>query len=581
MSSPFYGQEFTFIQPDQTRIHIRGWGNQEYAVFESLEGFTIVKNPETGFYEYAQLSSDNSSLETTGIKVGEPIPDTLNLTPKLRPAPNTAKQQARAAQGNRPQRRCEIRRQEAKAALLNLPAAGSPQAAPPKGTRTGTYVGLCLLIEFPDDRASIPQQEIVKFCNQSGYRGYGNNGSVFDYFYDNSNGKLQYTNLVTPYYMAKHNKAYYTDESIPFGQRARELIVEALSYFKNQGFDFGSLSTDNSKYIYALNVFYAGGRPNNWSKGLWPHAWSLASPFLISSGKQFYDYQITEIGSDVSLGTFCHENGHMLCDFPDLYDYGYQSAGVGVYCLMCAGGVQNPKNPTQIGAYLKYKAGWATSVINVTSGIQGTISADKNEFFIYYNPSNKKEYFILENRYTTGRDSSLPSAGIAIWHVDEDGSNDNEQMLPDLHYECSLEQADGRFDLERTQSNIGDSQDLFSIANNKRFANYTNPNSKWWNGTASGLEIIDISVAARNMTFRIPSPSNVMKLKAMSNTIIKQAPVPSQTLSSNQKFDLLAGEVIEIKKSRSAASNHWELELLTSKNGVIKWFAYKPHVQII
>ena len=122
---------------------------------------------------------------------------------------------------------------------------------------------------------------------------------------------------------------------------------------------------------------------------------------------------------------------------------------------------------------------------------------------------------------------------------------------------------------------------MFSIANNKRFANYTNPNSKWWNGTASGLEIIDISVAARNMTFRIPSPSNVMKLKAMSNTIIKQAPVPSQTLSSNQKFDLLAGEVIEIKKSRSAASNHWELELLTSKNGVIKWFAYKPHVQII
>jgi hypothetical protein len=153
-------------------------------------------------------------------------------------------------------------------------------------------------------------------------------------------------------------------------------------------------------------------------------------------------------------------------------------------------------------------------------------------------------------------------------------------MQPYQHYECSLEQADGRFDLERNPYNIGDTQDLFSAANNKRFANYTNPGSKWWNGNSSGLEIIDISVAGRSMTFRVTSPSG-FKLKAMSNTIIKQAPVPSQTLAANQKFDLLAGEIIEIKKYRSAASNHWELELISPQNDVVKWFAYKPHIQII
>jgi M6 family metalloprotease-like protein len=580
MSSPFHGKEFTFIQPDQTRIQVRGWGSQDYAIFETLEGFTIVKNPETGFYEYAQLSNDNSSLETTGIKVGEPIPNTLNLSPKLRPTPNTAKQQALAAQGNRPQRRCEIRRQEAKSAALNPPGTNLPHAAPPQQTRTGNYRGLCLLVEFPDDLASIPQQEVFNFCNQSGYRGYNNNGSVFDYFYDNSNGKLQYNNLVTPYYMAKHNKAYYTDESIQYGQRAQELILEALSYFKTQGFDFSSLSADNSSYIYALNVFYAGSCQNNWAKGLWPHASGLASPFPLASGKQFSDYQITNIGSDLSLGTFCHENGHMLCDFPDLYDYGNQSSGVGVYCLMCSGGVQDGKNPTQINAYLKYKAGWATSVTKITSGIQGTVPADKNDFFIYDNPNNQREYFIIENRYTAGHDASLPSAGIAIWHIDENGSNNNEQMELDRHYECSLEQADGRFDLERNRYNIGDAQDLFSAANNKRFADYTNPSSKWWNGTASGLEITDISVPGRSMTFRAPSP-NGFKLKAMSNTVIKQSPISSQALAANKKFDLLAGEEIEIKEYHSAASNHWKIELQSPKNGVAKWFAYKPHIQIV
>jgi M6 family metalloprotease-like protein len=25
---------------------------------------------------------------------------------------------------------------------------------------------------------------------------------------------------------------------------------------------------------------------------------------------------------DLSIGTFCHESGHLLCRFPDMYDYG-------------------------------------------------------------------------------------------------------------------------------------------------------------------------------------------------------------------------------------------------------------------
>ena len=40
----------------------------------------------------------------------------------------------------------------------------------------------------------------------------------------------------------------------------------------------------------------------------------------------------------------------MICDFPDLYDYGNESNGVGSYCLMCFGGILDPKNPHRIGA---------------------------------------------------------------------------------------------------------------------------------------------------------------------------------------------------------------------------------------
>ncbi len=33
------------------------------------------------------------------------------------------------------------------------------------------------------------------------------------------------------------------------------------------------------------------------------------------------------------LRTFCHESGHMLMGWPDLYDYEYDSKGSGAYCL--------------------------------------------------------------------------------------------------------------------------------------------------------------------------------------------------------------------------------------------------------
>ena len=49
---------------------------------------------------------------------------------------------------------------------------------------------------FDDDPATIPQADIVDFCNGDSYTGYGNNGSVKKYFRDNSNGTLTYSNVV-------------------------------------------------------------------------------------------------------------------------------------------------------------------------------------------------------------------------------------------------------------------------------------------------------------------------------------------------------------------------------------------------
>ena len=498
MPTPFLNEEFTFTNPDGSTIQVRGWGNQHYAVFETLDGYTVVKDPDTGFYKYAQLSADQNELVPTDAKVGEVDPQSLGLQPHIRIRRESAKQKALTA----PMRqeapsRWQVRREQKKSQLRAVSPTTTPKSLPRSTVTVGNYVGLCILIQFPDVSATISQQEVSDFCNLTGYSEFGNNGSVRDYFYDNSRGKLTYTNVVTQYYTAAHNRSYYTDPAISYGTRARELIVEALNHLKSQGFNFSQLSSDSNGYVYALNVFYVGPRVNNWREGLWPHSWSLPSPYDVGGGRKLYDYQITNMGSELTLRTFCHENGHMICDFPDLYDYGGESAGVGHYCLMCYGA--NNANPAQVCAYLKNEAGWGTKVTSITPGIAASLPATNNDFYVY--AKNETEYFIIENRQKTGRDTFLPDAGLAIWHVDEQkNGNNEEQLTASQHYECSLEQADGHFDLEKN-TNAGDSADLFRASYKTEFSDSTSPSSKWWNGSTSGLKIVQISASGATMTF--------------------------------------------------------------------------------
>lgn len=497
MAMPYRGKQITLHQPDGKPVQVRAWGNQYHAQFETLDGYTVVRNPASGAYEFARLTEDGDDLVATGAAAGGADPQGLGLQPALRLSREAvraaAREQAPLPRGTSrwEERRREEQERQRLAAVLG---------APPRRETVGTYVGLCLLIDFPDVPGTIAPDEVEAFCNRKGYNGFGNAGSVRDYFYEVSNRQLEYRNIVTPhYYTAKNQRSYYTDPQVPQPDRARELIKEALAFWKSQGFDFSQLTTDDQQYAYATNVFYAGDCVNNWGQGLWPHAFHLKTRVQLAPGVNAFDYQITDMTDELSLGTFCHENGHMVCDFPDLYDYGDESAGVGAFCLMCGGANADQKNPAHVGAYLKYKAGWATSLVELANGMQATANAGGNQFFIHRKDAT--EYFIVENRYRQGRDRALPDQGLAVWHVDETGDNSDEHMTPAQHYECSLVQADGRHDLERDRANQGDAGDLFVAPS--AFGPATQPASHWWDGTPSGLELHSISGAGETMTFGV------------------------------------------------------------------------------
>lgn len=505
MSMPFLGREFTFTQPDGSELQVKAWGNPDEAIFETLEGFTVVLDPLTGFYQYARLSDDGSELVPTGFQAQRVKPRALRLKRKLRTRRRSqiTLEAARSEQPTSKPRwktRLEIARMKQRSAVIE-PESMMMAAALPQRAKVGAFVGLCLLIDFPDLPGTISRQEVEDYCNKPGYNGFGNNGSVRDYFMANSDDKLCYTNLVAPYYRARNNRSYYTDPTQIWPRRAQELLREALDWLRTQNFDLTSLSVDSEQHVYATNVFYAGGQ-GNWMSGLWPHFGILTPRYELMPGKIIADYQITNMGHELTLGTFCHESGHMICDFPDLYDRtpdgGRFTHGVGKFCLMGYGGEIDKKNPTQINAYLKHRAGWANSVTDITPGLQASISAGINDFYMLR--KNDQEYFIIENRQKTGVDRALPGSGLAIWHVDELGNNDFQQMTPERHYECSLEQADGLFDLERA-GDAGQGRDLFHGAGTTSFSDATTPDSRWWDGSASGLNISNISNNGPIMSF--------------------------------------------------------------------------------
>jgi hypothetical protein len=258
MSTPFIGESFTFTQPDGSKIQVRGWGDQHYAVFETPDGYTLARNPQTGFWEVAELSSDGNSLQPVPGARAMPDGGRARVAPRLRIPPSSAHAAGREGALRFGGRRCDERRIESRQlrrALRTMAASGGPALAPPQRTTVGDYVGLCLLIDFSDEPAAIPRDEVERFCNQQGYTGFGNNGSVRDYFFDNSLGRCRYTNVVAPYYRARFPKSHYTDPAITMGQRARELIREALQHWKGNGFDFSPLTADGQGLVYALNVF--------------------------------------------------------------------------------------------------------------------------------------------------------------------------------------------------------------------------------------------------------------------------------------------------------------------------------------
>jgi M6 family metalloprotease-like protein len=487
--SGIFNEQLTFKQENGPDVRLVVIGDEHYAHYETIDAFTVVYDVEKGLYCYAQTV--NGRFVSTGIPMDTPPP------PQLR-RHITESELVR-------QQKFTIRHATRQPPPQVFAAADTFHTLGPNnglltGRRvsTGTVRGLTVLVEFQDVVTTITKEDVDEMLNGENYTKNGNFCSARDYFRLVSGGKLDYTNVVVGPVKLSRKQQFYVNNS---------LVPEAMQLAVATGIDLKQFDSRDDGIIDAVNFLYAG--QSRYEEELWPHNSFLEMQF---GNIRTNFYLLTGLGSgpdDLTIGTFCHENGHLLCRFPDMYDYGnrdgdgVKSAGIGSYCLMGAGNhLDNGRTPAPVCAYLRDLAGWCDTRIDLSQpGMKQARHGDYKTVMKY--PTDKfNEYFIVENRSKIGLDQHLPSSGLAIYHCDTDGSNEFQEGSSTRHYQCALLQADGRMDLERN-NNRGDGGDLYGPISGTALSHATTPSTRQWDNVDSRLVLSQISAPGEVINFRI------------------------------------------------------------------------------
>jgi M6 family metalloprotease-like protein len=503
-AAPYSGEIFEFKQPDGTTVEVKLYGDEFYIRAEGLNGYTVIRDEATGWICYAQLSGTGEKLLSTGIHYngtqsnGASFSNELNL-PKQLDINASALEQIR--QANR----------ELLYDKQDLNRATEAPSAPP----TGKVKGLSIIVDFSDEPAQLAISDFEAFLNGDNYTTYGNNGSVKEYFSDITGGVIEYQNIVYGWYRAPKTFAAY--DAMAYAAGAQEILGLALNWIKSKGFDFSTLTIANGK-IRAINLMYTGVPPN-WSKGMWHHKGSYTK--FSANGVTSGDYNCSPANKPLQLGVVCHENGHMIGEWPDTYKYNTTTGtdGLGAFDVMCA--IGNYYNPVYPNPYFLSKNGYGKTIDVTTSGANVNDASNELTFYKYRNTSNSKEFFLVQARIKTGRGTGYPDQGVTIWRINTAGDNQTTT------HAVSLVHANNNKDVHTAACYKSGKQE---------YNDNTTPDAKWLNGNASGLRVWDWgSTGGATMHYKIGSPTTGV---AEENELQNAAIYPNPLVDGTLKIDL-------------------------------------------
>ncbi len=397
-------------QPDGTMMQLYASGDEFYNVLHDALGYTVVKDPNTGAYVYAEKK--NGQLVPSSHPAGLSDPILLDISPNLADEVPV------------------IRQRRMTSPIIQGRTELSPIV---RMSTTGTVNNLVVFIRFSD------QDQFVESLNHfETFFNAQNDVSMRDYFDEVSSGQLD---LVSTFYPStsgpgvisfqdSHTRNYYlpydaisNPEGYEGGEYGSERIVrehtllkkavEAISAQVPTSLDVDSDDDGNVDNV----VFVVQGGPDGWSTLLWPHQWVLYSESVTINGARVFDYNF-QLQETLDVGVLCHEMFHSL-GAPDLYNYDTNDNPVGPWDLMAS----TADIPQHMSAFMKMRYGeWFDSIPEITAS--GTYTLDSlsispHAAYKIYSEDSVDEYFVLEHRRATGRyESSLPGSGLLVYRVD-------------------------------------------------------------------------------------------------------------------------------------------------------------------
>ena len=496
-------QQSTVVQPDGTVINVVQQGDEWSNWLENEQGFTVAQSSTGEWFFVTGFNAD-----------GTPI-----LSASL--ADNSAP--AGFTQGIRPNTNASSRIPSPSSMDLNSIVPGPANAA-----GAGPYSGplLFILAEYGDRAgttsealwANMLSTSVADFYDEVSY----GNVDLFpanESFGTANNGVVGWVNVGTTH----PNTAGNTGAANRVITRNAILAADPYVNYASYDNDGNGVLTSDELSVIVIVAGFERSFSSSFAPNVWGHAWCLFGttppPTVDGVGvggcyqsglnglnyAQFGEYHGTHAAT---MGIIVHEIGHLTFALPDLYDYDNSSQGIGYYGVMgfgswgkAAGDNHVGETPVHPTAFSKVRKGWvnANAGIGLRSVISaGSTSANSNNTVYRVNTSNANQYFLVENRneaygYDRGLNgtsgSSSDICGVAVWHVDDSQSNNDN----DANRWLDLEEADN---FQGFPANT----DMFYHGNKTVFNDNSAPNSRLYNNATTGVSISQISACGNNMT---------------------------------------------------------------------------------
>lgn len=486
LAAPLIFVPVTVTQPDGQVLHLFASGDEYYNWLHDAKGYTIIQDPKTGYYVFADLVED--VLVPTQYTVGSVNPAAVGLTPNLNISPE----------------KMETIRQ---AQLAELDSSAYNASDAPK---TGTITNLVVFVRFSGE---------AEFTNPlSFYTGLFNDSasganSMRNYYLEVSYNVLTIGSNFYPTpgatvvsYQDGHTRNYYRPYNVttnPEGypndteRRIREhtLLRDAVVYVNGLGqFPAGAVIDGDNDGIVDSIAFIVSGSPDGWNNLLWPHKWNLSTYAVTINGRLIDEYAF-QLDSVLETGVLAHEMFHVL-GAPDLYHYsGDGLQPVGSWDVMEAD--LNP--PQHMGCYMKYKYGtWISNIPTITEPGTYTLNpliSSTNNCYQIASPYSTDEFFLVEYRREASSpfENSLPGTGLLVYRIDT-LENGNAGGPPDEVY---ILRPGGTITVNGTINEAN-----FSSSVGRDHVNsVTDPTSFLTDGSAGGLSLCNITASGGTISF--------------------------------------------------------------------------------